>query len=141
MFLSREMLKMTFGEKLKQLRTASGETQDTVAKAIGVTKRAYVAYELNNVRPRNKERLEKIAEHFNVDVNYLYMENELFVEAAKEKYGARGAQQARTLTNELAGMFAGGELTDEDKDAVMQALQKAYWTAKEANEKYASKTR
>lgn len=127
---------MTFGEKLKQLRTAHNETQEDVAKAIGITKRAYSAYELNDVRPRSKERLKKIADHFDVDINYLYMENELFVEAAKERYGTRGAQQAKALTNELAGMFAGGELTDEDKDAVMQALQRAYWTAKEENKKY-----
>lgn len=40
---------------------------------------------------------------------------------------------------ELSGMFAGGELSDADKDAVMIALQKAYFDCKEDNKKYTPK--
>ena len=36
-------------------------------------------------------------------------------------------------------MFAGGELSEQDKDAVMLALQKAYWACKEDNKKYTPK--
>lgn len=36
-------------------------------------------------------------------------------------------------------MFAGGELSEGDKDAVMLALQKAYWDCKEDNKKYTPK--
>lgn len=35
-------------------------------------------------------------------------------------------KRAKALAQELIGMFAGGELTDEDKDAVMLTLQRAY---------------
>ena len=43
------------------------------------------------------------------------------------------------LVGELAGMFAGGELTEEDKVAVMRSLEQAFWLAKEENKKYAPK--
>ena len=37
----------------------------------------------------------------------------------------------------VSALFAGGELSENDKDAVMRALQDAYWMAKERNkEKY-----
>nr|DAK26496.1 MAG TPA: helix-turn-helix domain protein [Caudoviricetes sp.] len=130
---------MTFGEKLRQLRKERGETQKEVAEAIGVTLRSYSSYELKNIQPRKRERLIKLADHFDVDVNYFYVDSEIFIGAAKDQYGLRGMRQAKALTNELAGMFAGGDLTDEDKDAVMQALQEAYWTAKKENRKYSSK--
>ena len=40
----------------------------------------------------------------------------------------------------VSALFAGGELSENDKDAVMRALQDAYWMAKERNkEKYTPK--
>ena len=38
-------------------------------------------------------------------------------------------------------MFAGGELSENDRDAVMIALQKAYFDCKEDNQKYVSSSR
>jgi len=48
-------------------------------------------------------------------------------------------KQATALVSELSGLFAGGELTEEDRDAVMQSLQEAYWLAKKENRKYGRK--
>ena len=58
---------------------------------------------------------------------------------ANEKYGATGAQQAKALMQEVTGLFAGGELDQDDMDEMMKAIQDAYWIAKEKNKKYASK--
>ncbi len=33
-------------------------------------------------------------------------------------------------------MYAGGELAEEDMEAMMRAFQEAYWKAKEKNRKY-----
>ena len=42
--------------------------------------------------------------------------------------------------NEMGGLFAGGELSDDDLDGVMQTLQEYYWKAKKDNkEKYTPK--
>ena len=47
--------------------------------------------------------------------------------------------QAQELVSQLAGMFAGGELSDQDREAVMRSLEKAYWLAKEDNQRYTPK--
>ena len=72
-------------------------------------------------------------------MNYLMTEDEDFISRASEQYGSRGKRQAEELVKELSGMFAGGELSEEDKDSVMLALQKAYWLCKEDNKKYTPK--
>ena len=45
--------------------------------------------------------------------------------------------QAKELVAEVSGLFAGGELEDDDKDAVLRAIMDAYWDAKNENKKYA----
>ena len=37
------------------------------------------------------------------------------------------------LVEQMGGMFAGGEMSEEDIDGVMKALQDLYWKAKEDN--------
>ncbi|MBQ1416665.1 helix-turn-helix transcriptional regulator [Selenomonas sp. AE3005] len=127
---------MKFAEKIRQLRWQKGLSQEAVAKAIGVTRRTYISYENDGRYPKYRERYAQLAEVFGVDINYLYTENEDFVSQAGRKYGAKGMKQATALVSELSGLFAGGELTEEDRDAVMQSLQEAYWLAKKENRKY-----
>lgn len=38
-----------------------------------------------------------------------------------------------------SAFFFGGELPEEDRDNVMQAIQEAYWRSKEKNKKYTPK--
>ena len=109
---------MKFGEKLKALRKERGLTQNELAKAVGVGTRSVV---------------------LGTEENYLLTEDEQFVSVASEQYGSRGKRQAEQLVAELSGLFAGGELTESDKDAVMIALQKAYFDCKEDNKKYTPK--
>lgn len=130
---------MKFGEKLKKLRTEQSKTQEEVSRAIGMTRRTYISYEQDGRYPRKREVYAKLAAVFHCDVNYLMTEDEDFIFRASEQYGSRGRRQAEELVEELSGMFAGGELSDEDKDAVMLALQKAYWLCKEDNQKYTPK--
>lgn len=89
--------------------------------------------------PNSVKYTEKMAEILGVDINYLLTENEEFYINANEKYGATGAQQAKALMQEVTGLFAGGELDQDDMDEMMKAIQDAYWIAKEKNRKYVSK--
>lgn len=130
---------MKFGEKLRKLRTEKSLTQDEVSKAIGVSRRTYVSYEQDGRYPRKREVYGKLADVFKCDVNYLMTEDEEFVTSAAEQYGSRGKRQAEELVEELSGMFAGGDLSEADKDSVFQALQRAYVLCKEDNKKYTRK--
>lgn len=72
---------MDFGQKLRTLRNDKGLTQDEVAKACGMTRRAYISYEQNNVRPRNRETYSKLASILDTDVNYLLLEDSSALES------------------------------------------------------------
>ena len=131
---------MTFGEKFKAERLKMNLTQQDVADALGINRRMITRYENGLSFPRTKEAYRKIAEFFGVDVNYLLTEDEEFVVRASEQYGARGMKRAQELIDGMAGLFAGGTLSEQDKDAVMKALQDIYWDSKARNvEKYTPK--
>ena len=121
---------MTFGEKFKIEREKKGMTQQEVADALGINRRMITRYENGISFPRTKDAYRKIAAFFGVDVNYLLTDDEEFVVEASEQYGSRG----------MSGLFAGGTLSEQDKDAVMKALQDIYWESKARNvEKYTPK--
>lgn len=130
---------MTFGEKVKAERTKLGLNQNELAEKIGVTRRVICSYENDKSRPRGMDRYKKLAEALNLNLNYLLSEDEAFVANAEDKYGHRGARQAKELMEEVTGLFAGGEMAEEDMDVMMKAIQDAYWIAKENNKKYTPK--
>ncbi|MDO4460702.1 MAG: helix-turn-helix transcriptional regulator [Clostridia bacterium] len=130
---------MKFGEKLRYLRKEKKLTQEQVGKIIGVSKRTYLGYEQDGRYPKKREVYGRLAEALDCDINYLLTEDEEFITSAAEQYGSRGKRQAEELVAELSGMFAGGELSEHDMDAVMIALQKAYFDCKADNKKYTPK--
>lgn len=130
---------MKFNEKIREARKNAGLKQEELAKAIGVSLRTVTNYESGERYPKKRETYHRIAEVLKVDVNYLLTEDEEFILEAEEKYGSRGARQAKALAAEVSGLFAGGELADDDLDEMMRGIQEAYWIAKEKNKKYAPK--
>ena len=130
---------MKFCEKIREARKNAGLKQDEFAKAIGVSLRTVSNYESGERYPKKRETYYKIAEVLKVDVNYLLTDDEEFLLEAEAKYGTKGARQAKALVAEVSGLFAGGELADEDLDEMMKGIQEAYWIAKEKNKKYTPK--
>ena len=130
---------MTFGEKIKSLRREQKMTQQALADALNVSLRTISNYETGGLRPRYKETYDKLAELFNVPKAYLLTDEDAFVLHARERYGHKGAKDAEELVEGVIGLFAGGRLDEEDKQAVFEASQEAYFRAKLENKKYAPK--
>ena len=130
---------MKFCEKLKEARTRAGLKQEELAKALGVSLRTITNYESGERYPKKRELYYKLAELFHTEENYFLNEDEDFLLTAVEKYGSKGAKQARELMEEVSGLFAGGNIADEDLDEMMRGIQEAYWIAKEKNKKYTPK--
>lgn len=130
---------MTFGEKVKNERNRLGLNQDELAKKIGVTRRVISSYENDSSRPRGTKRYKKLAEALGVNINYLLSEDEAFIADVEDNYGHRGAKQAKELLAEVTGLFAGGEMADEDMREMVDAIQEAYLIAKKNNKKYTPK--
>ena len=129
---------MEFCERLKKARENANITQAELAKLTSISSRMIQKYESGISRPR-LDAAEKLANALNIPVTYLLNDNELVVAQANEKYGTRGAKQAEQLMAEVTGLFAGGEMAEEDMDIMMKAIQDAYWIAKDKNKKFAPK--
>lgn len=130
---------MTFGEKLRTLRLQKKLTQKELAEKAGLGFNTISNYEKGKTYPQNREVYAILANILGVSADDLHNENDDFISAAKERFGYSGKKQAEKLVEEMGGLFAGGELSDEDLDGVMRTLQEYYWKAKEDNKKYTPK--
>lgn len=130
---------MKFGEKIKALRLQKGLTQIELAHRSGLAKRTIINYETGASYPKKREVYKVLADIFDTELNYLLTEDEEFILAGKEKYGRRGKKQAEQLVDDISNLFAGGELSDDDLDGIMRAIQESYWIAKEKAKKYTPK--
>ncbi len=130
---------MAFGEKVRDHRKQLGMTQQELADRLGVSRRAVVAWEHDGKLPKRAEIYTELAALFSVPVEYLMSEDEKFLVDVSEEFGERGRKSAERLMEEVTGLFAGGELPEEDLDEFMLAIQTAYVDAKRKNKKFTPK--
>ena len=132
---------MAFKERLKEKRKEAGLSQTELAARVGVTSRTIQNYELGTRKPQNVAVVQKLADVLHTTTDYLLGNADRQILAAYVRGGSKAARDVEELVSEISGLFAGGELDEEEKDAVMAALTRAYWDAKEDNKKYAPKSR
>ena len=131
---------MKFGEKLRELRKQKHLSQTELGAAVGVSLRTLRGWEVEGRYPKQRELYAKLAEVLECDVDYPLTEKEAFITNSAERFGYRGERDAKALVEDLTGLFAGGQMAEEDMDALMLAVQEAYVEAKRRNrEKYAPK--
>ncbi|MFA7030380.1 MAG: helix-turn-helix transcriptional regulator [Candidatus Cloacimonadaceae bacterium] len=130
---------MNFAQQLKDLRKEKNLTQEELAKKTGISLRTISRYELGDTLPRTKKYYEKIAEALDVDADYFLSQEANFLINARNEFGYKGAKDAEELVNEMIGLMAGGELPDEDKATILDAMQEAFYMAKLENKKYTPK--
>ncbi|NLD17920.1 MAG: helix-turn-helix transcriptional regulator [Tissierellia bacterium] len=130
---------MNFAQQLKDLRKEKNLTQEELAKKTGISLRTISRYELGDTLPRTKKYYEKIAEALDVDADYFLSQEANFLINARNEFGYKGAKNAEELVNGMIGLMAGGELPDEDKATILDAMQEAFYMAKLENKKYTPK--
>ena len=128
-----------FGDKLKNQRIRRGLTQVELASALGIARRTLCYYEQGVTYPKQRAFYTKLADFFALDVNYFLTEDEEFLTEAAEKYGRRGLSQAQAVLDQAAALFAGGELSDDDKQAFIREMQELYFDSKERAKKFRPK--
>ena len=126
---------MTFSDKIKRAREVAKMTQHELAQEVGVSQRTIASYESGGARAR-KSTTEKLAHALKVSVRYLSdddctnpledIEKDEYLEQARELYGAKGVRDMDELLRDNAALFAGGELSQDQKDAFFQAVMTAY---------------
>ena len=140
---------MTFSDKIKRAREVAKLTQNELAQEIGVSQRTIASYESGGAKAR-RSTTEKLARALKVSVKYLSDDNCLdplediekdeYIDQARALYGAKGVRDMDELLRDNAALFAGGELSQEQKDAFFNAVMTAYVTCKEeASRKFGRK--
>lgn len=79
--------------RLKELRQKKGDTQEDVAKAMGVTRRGYQKWE-NEESQIKPEKAKQLADYFEVSVGYLLGYEDNFIETVKELSQKDGSDEA-----------------------------------------------
>lgn len=130
---------MEFGEKLKKLRRSKRMSQAELAKLIGVSQRTIAYYEAGKTYPRYKEIYEALAATFDTTVDFFRSESEEFMEEVWQQYGTRGQRQAAKILGMAGELFAGGELSEEDKMALLTEMQQLYLDSKQRARKFTPK--
>ena len=136
----------TNGDKVKALRLAQKISLAELARRTGLTDRA-IRYFENNERTPSVDAIKRLSAALGVNTSYFMdddvFESELrkdeFLAKAKEKYGSRGKAQARYVLDEAAALFAGGKLTEADRDAFIEEMEEIFWDSKEKAKKYTPK--
>ena len=90
-------------EQLKKLRREFGETQETIANLVGITRGAYANIE-NGKREPDFHTVSVLADHFNVSIDYLL---------------GRDEQQKNALTSEDMSALQG-----ENMDLVLEIMKR-----------------
>ena len=137
---------MKFSEKIQRAREENHLTQQALADAAGISKRAVAAYETGGAVAR-RATMRRLAQVLHVSYDYLMdeavtdprqgMEKMEYIDRAEAQLGSEGAREIDELLEANRRLFAGGELSEEAKDTFYQAVTKAYLLCKmEAKKKY-----
>ena len=137
-----------FADKVKDARISLGMSQTQLAQEVGVSSRSVQAYESGEKKPR-QAMMAKLAKALKVSIRFLSddecedpvadIEKDNYIEEARERYGAKGARDMDQLLADNAALFAGGELSDEDKTAFMDEIQSLYLDSKRRAKKFTPK--
>lgn len=138
-----------FSDKIKEARCALGISQSELGEMAGVSLRSIHAYEKGQKHPREKT-IYQLARALHVSIKYLRddncenptedIEKDPYIEGIADQYGAKGVGDVQKMLEENQALFAGGELSQAEKDIYFDALMTAYVTCREkAKEKFSKK--
>ena len=121
---------MTLAEKIRDLRKNKLHMSQTeLAEAIGVGMRTIRSWEVDGRYPRKRETYVKLAQVLGCEVSYLTGDDVPYSPTFGETLD-EGQKQADELVRSAKVLFAGGALSEDDKEEVMLALQDAFVRAK-----------
>lgn len=122
---------MEFGEKIKHKRTELKMSQQTLADKSGLSLRSIQNYESGSRHPANISIVKDIAAVLGTTYEYLLDDKSQYVIEAAIRGGEEAALDIDRLLSDIQGVFAGGFISQEDKDKVMRAINEIYWESKD----------
>lgn len=122
---------MKFNEKLDILLSRRNIKRVDFADKVGITYRAF-AYYMSDTRKPRKSILEKIAKELKVTPDFLLDDSKDIELTQEEKFirtissNGKNPSEAAKFLSQSKGLFAGNNLSDEDKYNLMRCLTEIY---------------
>lgn len=109
---------MTFAEKLYNLRTQHGYSQEALAEKLNVSRQAVSKWELGTTLPET-EKMIQISDFFDVSIDYLLKENFIInkgesMDRVIMKF-LGSAQDMDDISKELVDIMRDGTIDDQEK--------------------------
>lgn len=106
-------------------------TQPELAQLLEVSTRTVQNYEMGKMYPKQTQIYTRLSSVFDLPAEYFLNDEDYALIDAQERGGVEAMEDVDRLISRVSGLFAGGRLSEEDKDKVMRALTMAYWKSKE----------
>lgn len=116
---------MLFGDKLKQLRMEKGKTQKELGDILGVSDRIIGYYESNDRFPKDEMILKRIADYFNVSIDYLLNRDtdntitklpyEQFIQSAKIHFMGAAPEDQEAIFKDLTDIYFESRMINKEK--------------------------
>lgn len=129
----------SFSLRLRECRKNKGISQKELASLSGVSLRSVINYESGERYPGSLLTVKSLSSALGVSAEFLLDDESSYIIEANQKGGSRDGRKLQSILAEVGGLFAGGEMSEDDKDRVMRTINEMYWMAKESNKKYAPK--
>ncbi len=127
-------------ERLKQLREEKELMQKEIASFLNISTSAYGFYEQDKRTP-TPDVLSKLADYFNVSVDYLLGKTNTKNSSSKDSTPPKREQKDHdTFMEDAKALFMNGELDEDDKEKIFKDISDLFWESKKINkEKYSKK--
>ena len=130
LYSQKEVIEMTFGERVRTLRKKKKLSQNALAELVGVSPRTIFGYEAGTTYPRTENILNRLAVALGVTSEALMdgatsLESFAFIRADHTM-----TTQVLIATKQVAALLLGDSLSDIQKDEMAQAIMDAYWESR-----------
>lgn len=134
----------SFAEKVREARRLLDLSQTELGESAGISMKSILEYEKGRQVP-HRSTMARLADALHVSVRYLSddscddpaadIEQDAYLEEVRQRYGAKASRDVSSLLQENVALFAGGELSQDEKDAFFQAVMRAYVASSEEAKK------
>ena len=130
---------MKYGDRLKRLRENKKLSQQQLADKLNINRSTYARYELNKTQP-DYETLQKLAEFYNVSIDYILTGVDTKLTEKDERDIAKRMEKIKQDLAADGGLsFYGEPLSEEAKQSLLEAMEFAVRQAQRINKKYIPK--
>lgn len=124
-----------FAETLKTLRRSRHLTQTDVANMLGVSLRSYQNYESGHSLPRDETILLKLSDYYDIPLKSLISSDDIYrllrTEARQKLKSEDDRTELYRLLQEVTTLFAGGDLSNSDRELFLTAVTELYRETRE----------